>query len=286
VSDITATMLAETLRRVVTDHRVPDPWAPGLPADDGLSEESEAVKLVLAEVGWSAILDEEVDTCVVALAAVELGRGLISVSHLDVLLGGSPVVAGLVRHGRAGEQAFEILPGDRLAELRILELEPVAYGDASGVGLLLKAESVGDIPANAAAQRLTAWRGASIGYLVGLASVAFEDCRQHVRSRRAFGSTLDALEGVQGRLADAATELEGARLLVEHEHSWPALSHAGAVAVDVTKACHQLTGALGYTLDYPLQRRSRRARAMRSWADWAADAATSCLERRGEVGPG
>jgi len=92
-------------------------------------------------------------------------------------------------------------------------------------------------------------------------------------AREVGGDTLMALT-VQARLADAATALEGARLLVEYEHSWPALSYVAAAAVDITGACHQLTGALGYTLDYPLQRRSRRVRAMRSWADWAADAAT------------
>jgi hypothetical protein len=279
-----ARMLAETLSRVVTDHRVPDPWAPGLPADDCLSEEAQAVKLLLAEIGWSTVLEEEAEVSLVAVAAVELGRGLVSLSHLDGLLGGSPVVAGLVRHGHAGDAAFEMLPGDSLAELRILQLEPVAYGDASGVAVLVKTEPLGDVPASEAARRIAAWRGASIGYLVGLAGVAFEDCRNHVRSRQAFGSTLDALDGVQGRLADSATALEGARLLVEHEHSWAALSHVAAVAVDVTKACHQLTGALGYTLEYPLQRRSRRARAMRSWAEWAADTATSCPDRRGDDG--
>jgi hypothetical protein len=174
-----------------------------------------------------------------------------------------------------GGTAFELLAGDRLTELRILALQPVAYGDGSGVASLVETEPVGDVPDAVAARRLEMWRGASIGYLAGVAGVSFEDCLEHVRSREAFGSTLDALPSVQARLADAATALAGARLLVEHEHSWAALSYVATAAVDITGACHQLTGALGYTLDYPLQRRSRRARAMRSWAEWAADVATS-----------
>jgi hypothetical protein len=275
MSDLSATMLASTLSRIAGDHRVPDPWAPGVHADDSLSEEAVAAGRVLAEVGWSSIGDEEVGASLVAVAAVALGRGVLSLSHVDSLLGGSPVVAGLVRHGAAGGAAYEILPGDRLSELRIVRLQPVAYGDASGVASLTESERVGAVADGEAARRLEAWRAASIGYLTGLAAVAFEDCLEHVRTREAFGSTLDALQGVQARLADASTALEGASLLVEHEHSWAALSHVAAVAVDVTAICHQLTGALGYTLEYPLQRRSRRARAMRSWADWAADGATS-----------
>jgi hypothetical protein len=281
VSDLRATMLAETLARVVSNHPVPDPWAPGSRTDDSQSEPAKAVERLLTEVGWSTIGGEEVEAGLVAVAAVELGRGLVSVSHIDALLGGSPVVAGLVRHGEVGGTAFKLLPGDRLTELRILALLPVAYSDASAVASLVESRTVSELPAAVAAHRIEAWRGASIGYLAGLASVAFEDCLEHVRTREAFGSTLDALPSVQARLADAATVLEGARLLVEHEHSWAALSYVAAAAVNITGACHQLTGALGYTLDYPLQRRSRRARVMRSWVEWAADVATSST---GDVG--
>ena len=209
------------------------------------------------------------------LAAVELGRGLASLSHVDALLGGSPVVDGLVRHGRVHGSAVELRPGDGLGEVEILALAPAAYGDASAVAVVTGQRPVADVPAGAAARRLAAWRAASIGYLAGLAGAAFEACLAHVRSRKAFGATLDGQPMVQSRLADAATALEGVRLLAEREHSWAALSYAAAAGTEVTAACHQLTGALGYTLDYPLQRCSRRARAMRSWAEWAADACAS-----------
>lgn len=275
MTDATATLLAETMARIVGDHQPPDPWQPGVHADDTASQAAEMAGRALAETGWPGLAGEDIDASVIALAAAELGRGLVSLGHVDTLLGGSPVVDGLVRHGRIHGRAVELRPGDGLCEVEILALDPAGYGDASAVSVLTGQRRGDDVPAAAAARRLAAWRAASIGYLAGLAGAAFEACLAHVRSRRAFGTTLDAQPMVQSRLADAATALEGVRLLAEREHSWAALSYAAAAAAEVTAACHQLTGALGYTLEYPLQRWSRRARAMRSWAEWAADACTT-----------
>jgi hypothetical protein len=268
-----AALLAETVARIVRDHQPPDPWQPGAHADDTASQAAEMAGRALAETGWPGLAGEDIDAAV--LAAVELGRGLASLGHVDALLGGSPVVDGLVRHGRVHGSAVELRPGDGLGEVEILALAPAAYGDASAVAVVTGQRPVADVPAGAAARRLAAWRAASIGYLAGLAGAAFEACLVHVRSRKAFGATLDGQPMVQSRLADAATALEGVRLLAERERSWAALSYAGAACTEVTAACHQLTGALGYTLDYPLQRYSRRARAMRSWAEWAADTCAS-----------
>ena len=266
-----AALLAETVARIVRDHQPPDPWQPGAHADDAAAPAAEAVARALAGTGWPGLAGEDIDAAV--LAAVELGRGLVSLGQVDALLGGSPVVDGLVRHGEIGP-AVELRPGDGLREVEILALAPAAYGDASAVSVVTGQRRGDEVPAEAATRRLAAWRAASAGYLAGLASAAFEACLGHVRSREAFGATLDAQPMVQSRLADAATALDGIRLLAEREHSWAALSYAAAAAVEVTAACHQLTGALGYTLDYPLQRYSRRARAMRSWAEWAADTCT------------
>jgi butyryl-CoA dehydrogenase len=267
-----AALLAETVARIVRDHQPPDPWQPGAHADDTASQAAEMTGRALAETGWPGLASEDIDAAV--LAAVELGRVLVSLSQVDALLGGSPVVDGLVRHGQVSGRAVELGPGDGLREVEILSLAPAAYGDASAVSVVTGQRRGDDVPADAAAALLTAWRAASVGYLAGLASAAFEACLDHVRSRKAFGATLDAQPMVQSRLADAATALDGIRLLAGREHSWAALSYAAAACTEITAACHQLTGALGYTLDYPLQRYSRRARAMRSWAEWAADTCT------------
>ena len=45
-----------------------------------------------------------------------------------------------------------------------------------------------------------------------------------------------------------------------------ALAHAGEAAERLA-ICMQVTGALGFTMEFPLQRAYRRMRAARSWAD-------------------
>ncbi len=269
-----ADALATAVARAVRDHPSADPWRAGEPADDASGEGASALYAALEAIGWWSLAGEGPPPALVARAAVELGRGGVTLLAVDSLLGGRPVVSGLVRHGEPGATGTEILGGNALSDAELVAVEPVAYGDASGVALVRETTSRRAVPAEEARRRLGLWRAASIGYLAGLAGAAFDDCLAHVRGREAFGSTLDALEAVQSQLADAATAQDGIRLLAVHEHSWPALCHAADAAVAVTATCHQLTGALGFTMEYPLQRRSRRARAMRAWAEAAADAAS------------
>jgi alkylation response protein AidB-like acyl-CoA dehydrogenase len=89
----------------------------------------------------------------------------------------------------------------------------------------------------------------------------------YVRQRRAFGSTLAALAAVQQLLADAATAVQGVKLLAGDEPDADALSHAGPAVADACAACQQVTGAIGFTLEYPLHRYSQRARALAVWDD-------------------
>jgi hypothetical protein len=273
VTEEIADMLVDAVTRAVRENPVPDQWLPGQWADDSMSEQSDRLRAALSQIGWSPALADEAGPIAVARASAPLGRGLASLHFVDSLLGGRPVVGGLVRHWRSIDPALELVKGDRLRELRDPRIESAAYGDGSGIGVLVGASSFRDLDPIASSRRLETWRAASIGYLAGLSEIAFTDCLEYLKAREAFGAPLAAREVIQGRLADCATTLEGIRLLVANDHSWASLSYSAAAAVDITSACHQLTGALGFTLDYPLQRRSRRARAMRAWSDWAADAA-------------
>jgi len=102
---------------------------------------------------------------------------------------------------------------------------------------------------------------------IGGASLAFEVAKAHLDTRHQFGKALKENQALQFRLADMATELEAARLMV----------HRGAAALDqrdpnATKYCAmakrfatdaafevanqalQLHGGYGYLKDYPLER--------------------------------
>ena len=114
---------------------------------------------------------------------------------------------------------------------------------------------------------MAAWVAASAGYLAGLSEEALRLALEHARSRRAFGGPLSALEPVQQMLADAATLVDGLTLLSAGSPGLDALAHAGDAAELAIGICMQVTGALGFTLEFPLQRAYRRARAARAWAD-------------------
>jgi alkylation response protein AidB-like acyl-CoA dehydrogenase len=141
--------------------------------------------------------------------------------------------------------------------------EPLPYGDTIGVHRVLALREVGVADEAAVA----AWVAASVGYLAGLSEWALDVALEHARGRRAFGTTLAGLAPVQQRLADAATATRGLTLLAHDDPGRAALAHAGAAAIEVTAACQQVVGAIGFTLEFPLQRAYRRARAVQLWAD-------------------
>ena len=115
--------------------------------------------------------------------------------------------------------------------------------------------------------RFAAWVGASTGYLAGLSEEALRLALEHAQSRRAFGGPLSALEPVQQMLADAATLVDGLSLLAADSPGLDALVHAGDAAERAVGICMQVTGALGFTTEFPLQRAYRRSRSARAWAD-------------------
>ena len=70
---------------------------------------------------------------------------------------------------------------------------------------------------------------------------------------------------------DAATVTEGLKLLIHDEPGADELAYAGPAAVRAVAGCQQLTGALGFTLEFPLQRAYRRVRASYAWSEAVLD---------------
>ncbi|HTE60410.1 MAG TPA: acyl-CoA dehydrogenase family protein [Solirubrobacteraceae bacterium] len=249
----------------------PEPWRPGAVQDDRCDELSRA----LAGMGWLDLASDPRLLPLAGPAALELGRRLAPLSELDALLGGSPLAGDLVRYGATSAVAFaddahggDASGGPARAHgapvvYAIDRAEPVAYGDALGVHRVLERHAVG----RAGDHAIAAWIAASTGYLAGLSEWALGIALDYAKGRKAFGGTLASLAPVQQRLADAATAARGLSLLAADTPGRAALAHAGAAAVDVTAACQQVAGAIGFTLEFPLQRAYRRARAVQLWAD-------------------
>jgi hypothetical protein len=255
---------AASVRGAVERYPVADPWRPGAHADD----RSPALLEALLGLGWADVARDEALLPFAGPAGVELGRGFAPLDIVDALLGGRLTVRGLSRYAREGDTLVE-LDGDRLRTFTAVELEPVGYVDALAVQLVHEAAEETVFAGAEAAARSHGWVAASVGYLAGIAGEALRLATEHAKTRQAFGRPLAALDPVQQHLATAATLAEGVRLLAENRVGAPGLAHAGEAACRAAALCQQVVGAIGYTLEFPLQRAFRRTRAVQLWAEAA-----------------
>jgi alkylation response protein AidB-like acyl-CoA dehydrogenase len=115
----------------------------------------------------------------------------------------------------------------------------------------------------------------SIGAIsVGLAQAALEEAIQYAKDRQAFGQPLTKFQAIQWMLADAATEIEAARLLVYRaaflkdqgkrytKEAAMAKMFASEMAERVCRNAIQIHGGYGYSSEYPVERMYRDARLM------------------------
>ena len=118
---------------------------------------------------------------------------------------------------------------------------------------------------------------------VGGASYALETTVEYAKTRRQFDKALAEFQAISHYLADARTELDGARLLV-CEAAWAhstgrsterlapmAKLFACRTYRDITAMCQQVFGGIGFTVEYDIQLYFRRAKQLQlSWWDQAA----------------
>ena len=113
---------------------------------------------------------------------------------------------------------------------------------------------------------------AGVGYLAGLGEAALDLTVYYVAHRAAFGS-----DARRARPRPATARGRGdrgprrGRCSARTRPDETALRHAGPPIVAACDACHQVTGAIGYTLEYPLHRFTQRARALATWNDALLD---------------
>ncbi len=108
--------------------------------------------------------------------------------------------------------------------------------------------------------------------MVGLAQGAFDHTVRHVQERKQFGQTIGSFQGVQFQIADMATEIQAARLLVYNaarlkEAGLPFLTEAAMaklfsseVAERVSSQAVNLFGGVGFTREYPIEKYYRDAK--------------------------
>jgi hypothetical protein len=244
-------------------------WSPGR-RDDRAGVRTELGD-ALDELGWPSVAgDPELVVCA-GLGGVELGRAAAPVAELDRLLGAAPAVGDLIRCPVTGDASLESIGGE-IVRRKVRSAEPCPSPEGLEVRRILEAGPTVAVDDDAWAVAWPAWLAANTGYLAGLGEAALQLTVDYVRDRAAFGATLGALAPVQQLLAGAATAVRGVSLLSAAAPGADALRHAGLAVRNACDACHQVSGAIGYTLEYPLHRYSQRARALQSWNDALLDA--------------
>ncbi len=107
---------------------------------------------------------------------------------------------------------------------------------------------------------------------VGIAQAAYDAARAYALERRQFGKRIADFGAIQGKLADMATEIDAARLLV-HRAAWlrdrgephgeagaKAKLFASSVARRHAGEAIQILGGYGYTKEFPVERYYRDAK--------------------------
>jgi alkylation response protein AidB-like acyl-CoA dehydrogenase len=108
--------------------------------------------------------------------------------------------------------------------------------------------------------------------MIGVAAGALGVALDYIRERMQFGKRLSEFQAIQFQIAQAATELEAARLMVYNAARLKDAGHdiaregamaklySSQVCERVTSLCVELLGGYGYTKDYPVEKFYRDAK--------------------------
>jgi alkylation response protein AidB-like acyl-CoA dehydrogenase len=195
-----------------------------------------------------------------------------------------PARDGLARLVPAGAVATVVVGLDD-DELVVVETEPPTLASVRNLGdgaiadrsLRMGARTV--VASGARALELhdravDEWRVLMAGALVGLAGAALELGVEYAKQRHQFGVPIGSFQAIAHGLADVATAVDGAQLLVR-EAAWAAdVAEADATALarmaflfaahsaqQTTAVAVHVHGGYGFTLEYDIQLFHRRAKA-------------------------
>jgi alkylation response protein AidB-like acyl-CoA dehydrogenase len=102
--------------------------------------------------------------------------------------------------------------------------------------------------------------------MIGICQGALDATVRYVQEREQFGKSIGSFQGVQFQLAQMATELEAARLLVYNaarlkdagqpflQQAAMAKLYSSQVAQTITSTCIDLYGGYGFTREYPVEK--------------------------------
>jgi len=155
--------------------------------------------------------------------------------------------------------------GIRASSTTALHFESVFVSDANVLGEVGKGYKI-------AIDTLNGGRVGIGAQMIGVAGGALAAATAYLKERTQFGRALSEFQGIQFQVAQAATELEAARLMVYNaarlKDAGQDIAREGAmaklfssqVAERVTSLCVELLGGYGYTKEYPVEKFYRDAK--------------------------
>ena len=188
------------------------------------------------------------------------------------------LAGGTIRLVSHGAVADVVVAGDG-DELVMVEQDPPGTAPPS-----LGASALADVDTTRATRHVVGaqqvervrdeWRALAGAALVGLAARALEIGVGYVQERHQFGVAIGSFQTVAHRLADVATDVDGARLLCQ-KAAWAletdqpeaaalarmAFLFAGDVAQRAALTSLHFHGGYGFMLEYDIQLYARRAKA-------------------------
>jgi alkylation response protein AidB-like acyl-CoA dehydrogenase len=179
--------------------------------------------------------------------------------------------------GAKGVSAF-ILDGDQVRVTR--EEEKLGLNSSSTVDLVLENVQAGrerllHEEGKGFSVAMATLDGGRIGIAaqaLGIAQAAYDTAREYSLERRQFGRRIAEFQAIQWKLADMATEIDAARLLVYRaawlkqegrphaEEGAKAKLFASEMARRQTAEAIQVLGGYGYTKEFPVERYYRDAK--------------------------
>jgi alkylation response protein AidB-like acyl-CoA dehydrogenase len=208
-------------------------------------------------------------------AAVELGAQIAVFSPAVAHRGTARLVPG------AAAASFAVVfDGERLvladcaaARRPAATLASLALADVPLAGATVIAEGAEAAALFAAA--MTRWRALTAGIQVGIAAASLDLGVDYVKARRQFGVPIATFQAVQHDLADAATAVDGARLLAyeaataidsggerAQQLALMAYLFASETAHGTAGTSLHFHGGYGYMLEYDIQLYFRRAKTL------------------------
>lgn len=230
----------------------------------GDADAATASALVVDEVAKAAVAAEAA-----ASALVRPALGLDIVPPLALAFGGADKPVRFLPQAKAvlivGDDDAKLLtlgPGD------VIEVESI-FGYSMGKLAPRAAARAKPLGSPAASLAKTWWRVGLALEIHGALDSALKLIVAHVSDRRQFGRPLGSFQAIQHRLAMDATRIEACRWLALKAAQSAAPADAGlaaAYAQDVVEPVaydlHQFTGAMGFSLEYPLRLFTYRAKLL------------------------